>query len=61
MMHLLLAEDEATMVQLIAASIEATAMAFNKMRMNIFGIDKNASILLSVELSTPFVTPFQFR
>jgi hypothetical protein len=56
MMHILLVEDEATMVQLMAASLEATAMAFYKMRMNISGIDKNAPILLSVELSKPFVT-----
>jgi hypothetical protein len=30
MMHLLLAEDEATMAQLIADSLEATAMALKK-------------------------------
>ena len=44
-----------------ADSFEATAMAFNKMRMSISGIDMDAHILLSVELSTPFVTPSQFR
>jgi hypothetical protein len=58
MMHLLLADDEATMAQLIADSLEATAMALKKRRMNIPGIDMNAPILHSVELSTPFVTPF---
>jgi hypothetical protein len=44
MMHVLLAEDEATMVQLIAASLEVAAMSFNKMRMKIFGINMNAPI-----------------
>jgi hypothetical protein len=32
------------MVQLIAAFLEATAMAFNKMRMNFSGIDMNAPL-----------------
>ncbi len=61
MIHLFLAEDEAKMVQLIAAFLEATAIAFNKMRMNISGTDMGALILSSVELSAPFVIPIQCR
>jgi hypothetical protein len=57
MIHLLLAEDESKMVQLIAASLEATAIAFNKMRMNISRTDMGAPILPSVELGAPFVIP----
>jgi hypothetical protein len=60
-MHLFLAEDEATMVELIPAYLGALAMCYNKMRMKISGIYMNAPILLSVEISTPIVTPFQSR
>jgi hypothetical protein len=61
MIHLLLAEDESTMVQLIAAPLVATAMAFNKRRMNISRTDMGAPILPSVELGAPFVIPIQSR
>ena len=44
MMHLLLAEGEETMVQLIAASLETAAMCLNKMRMKISAIGMNAPI-----------------
>ena len=44
MIHLLLAEGESTMVQLIAASLETAAMFLNKMRMTISAIGMNAPI-----------------
>jgi hypothetical protein len=44
MIHLLLAEGEATMVQLIAASLETAAMFLNKMRITISAIGMNAPI-----------------
>ena len=56
MMHLLLAEGEATMVQLIAASLETAAMSLNKMRMKISAIGINAPIYLALYPNTFNVT-----